>query len=367
MNKRFEIFAACAPGLEPFLAAEVARLVPGTQQADPGGVTLTGTWEDVWRLNIRSRMASRILLRFARFPAVHLAQLDKRARKVPWADILRADVPVKVDVTARRSKIYHQGAARQRIETAIAETLGTPLSEDAAIRVMARIEDNLVTLSLDTSGEPLHRRGLKQAVGKAPLRETLACGFLAACGFDGTEPVLDPMCGSGTFPLEAAAWARGLAPGRGRAFAFEKLGAYDRDRVAALQKAAPQDVAARFEGSDRDQGVIRMAAQNAERADVADLCVFSCRPVSGLARPEGPAGLVMVNPPYGARIGQKGPLHALHASLGTALKDRFAGWRVGMVTSEPGLARATGLPFKPPGPPVPHGPLKIKLYQTGPL
>ena len=180
-----------------------------------GGIEIKGDWPEVWRANLMLRGAVRVLVRIGSFRAFHLAQLDKRARKFPWAEFLRPDVPVRIEVsTNKRSKIYHAGAAAQRIETAIKESLGAPISPEATLTLKARIDDNLVTFSLDSSGESLHKRGFKEAVNKAPMRETLAALFLREAGYTGTEPVLDPMCGSGTFPIEAAEIAMSLAPGR---------------------------------------------------------------------------------------------------------------------------------------------------------
>ncbi|MBK5923160.1 RNA methyltransferase [Rhodovulum sulfidophilum] len=364
----FEIFLAALPGLETLLAEEARAAGFASPAAVPGGVTVTGGWPEVWRANLVLRGASRVLVRIGAFRAFHLAQLDKRARKVDWAAVLRPDRPVRVEVQCRASKIYHARAAAQRIERAIAETLGAPIGGEEAIALKVRIDDNLVTLSLDSSGEPLHRRGHKQAVGKAPLRETMAALFLRACGFDGQEPVLDPMCGSGTFPIEAAEIAAGLAPGRDRSFAFEDFASFDADAWATMRAPAPAIPAeARFFGSDRDDGAIRMATANAARAGVADRTDFRRQAVSDLIRPEGPAGLVMVNPPYGARIGDRKLLFALYGALGARLRDRFAGWRVGLVTSDEGLARATALPFLPPAPLVAHGGLKVRLFRTAPL
>jgi putative N6-adenine-specific DNA methylase len=364
----FEIFLATAPGLEAALAEEARALGFAPVSEVPGGVTLTGGWRDVWRANLALRGASRVLARIGEFRAFHLAQLDKRARRFDWAGVLRADLPVKVEVTCRRSKIYHAGAATERIGRAISETLGAPVSAEGAIRIMARIEDDLVSLSVDTSGEPLHRRGHKEAVGKAPLRETMAAPFLWQCGFEGGEPVLDPMCGSGTFPIEAAEIAAGLMPGRDRRFAFEDLATFDAEAWQAMKAGgAPREVCAIFQGYDRDAGAVRMATANAARAGVNDHTRFACQPISALTRPDGPPGLVMVNPPYGARIGERKLLFGLYGSLGEVLRREMRGWRVGLVTSDGGLAKATGLPFLPPGPPVAHGGLKVTLWRTGPL
>ncbi|WP_158964663.1 THUMP domain-containing class I SAM-dependent RNA methyltransferase [Chachezhania sediminis] len=394
MEQEFEIFLVAAPGLEDMLQAEARALGFAGPAVVPGGVVTSGGWPEVWRANLMLRGATRVLVRFASFRAMHLAQLDKRARKVDWASVLRADVPVRVEATCHASRIYHAGAAAQRITRAIAETLGAPVIEGpktkpkgpkngdddddapalatgpAPVRVMARIDDDLCTLSLDASGEGLHKRGHKPAVGKAPMRETLAALFLAQCGYTGTEPVLDPMCGSGTFVIEAAEIALGLAPGRSRGFAFERLAgfdpaAWDAMRAAVRPRALPEGL--RFHGSDRDAGAVKMSIANAERAGVDAVTEFRNAAFSDIAAPGGPPGLVMVNPPYGTRIGNRKLLFGLHGALGEVLRTRFKGWRVGIVTSDGGLAKSTGLPFLPPGPPVPHGGLKVKLYRTDPL
>ncbi|WP_209426530.1 class I SAM-dependent RNA methyltransferase [Pararhodobacter sp. SW119] len=365
----FEIFLVAPPGLEPLLAAEARAAGFAGVAEQPGGVVVQGGWPEVWRANLELRGASRVLARIASFRALHLAQLDKRARRVGWSDVLRPDdVPVKVEASCRASRIYHAGAAAERVARAITEELGAPVAAEAALRLLVRIEDDLCTISLDTSGEPLHRRGHKQAVNPAPMRETLAALFLRACGYDGTEPVLDPMCGAGTFVIEAAEIAAGLMPGRTRAFAFEALASFDAEAWAGMKTRPPaSDPGLRFIGADRDAGAITMSRANAERAGVTAFTRFDRAAISDLQRPEGPAGLVIVNPPYGGRIGNRKLLFGLYAALGQVLRDRFGGWRVGLVTADAGLARTTDLPFGPPGPIVPHGGLKIRLWQTDPL
>ncbi|TVQ56678.1 MAG: class I SAM-dependent RNA methyltransferase [Rhodobacteraceae bacterium] len=367
-DETFEIFLAAPPGLEPALCAEAAALGFEAPAVAAGGVAVRGGWTDVWRANLGLRGAGRVLARLGGFHAAHLAQLDKRARRLPWDALLRPDVPVRVEAQCARSRIYHAGAAAERVGRAIRETAGAPVAADAPVRILVRIVEDFCAISVDTSGEPLHRRGAKQAVGKAPLRETLAALFLRDCGYAGAEPVVDPMCGSGTFVIEAAEIALGLAPGRLRAFAFERLRTFDAAAWEAMRAAcAPQETILRFHGFDRDAGAIAASRENAVRAGVDAVAAFAAQPVSALMPPEGPPGLVMVNPPYGARIGERDDLRALYGAFGRVLRERFGGWRVGLVTSENGLARATGLPFAPPGPPVPHGPLKIRLHRTGPL
>ncbi len=363
----FEIYLVATPGLEAPLLAEAQEAGFDAAPAD-GGVVFNGTWPDVWRANLVLRGATRVLARIGSFRAMHLAQLDKRARKFPWGDFLRSDVPCRVEATCRRSRIYHAGAATQRIERAIAETLGAPIDPTAAVVVKLRIEDDLCTFSLDTTGESLHKRGHKVAVNKAPMRETMAAMFLRECGYAGQEPVLDPMCGSGTFVIEAAEIALGLQPGRTRDFAFQHLAGFDAKAWQGIRTAGGMGTTdLRFYGSDRDRGAIDMSRQNAARAGVAEITTFEAKPISEITPPEGPKGLVIINPPYGARIGNKKPLMGLHAAMGQVLRERFTGWRVGMITSDAALARATGLPFEPPGPIVAHGGLKVRLFRTSTL
>lgn len=364
----FEIFLATAPGLEAALRAEAdAKGFEAAEQAK-GGVTIAGGWPDVWRANLELRGASRVVARIAEFRALHLAQLDKRARKVPWGDVLLPHEPFRVEATCRASRIYHSGAAAERVERAIREELGAHPSENAEVTIRVRLDDDLCIIGVDTSGELLHKRGHKEAVAKAPMRETMAALLLTQCGYEGGEPVLDPMCGSGTFVIEAAEIAARLKPGRSRSFAFEKLATFD---AAAWQRLKGEGCglkpALRFYGRDRDPGAIRMSRANAERAGVAGFTDFECCSIEDLAAPAGPAGLVIVNPPYGERIGEIKGLVSLYRTLGEMLKTRFSGWRAGIITSEATLAEATGLPFKPLSAPISHGGLRVSLFQTAPL
>ncbi|WP_235907879.1 THUMP domain-containing class I SAM-dependent RNA methyltransferase [Siccirubricoccus phaeus] len=364
----FEIFLATLPGLEDTLRAEIQGKGFRQPRAVPGGVTIRGFWPEVWRANLWIRGASRVLARVDAFRAEHLGQLYGRARRTPWAAILRPDIPFRVEASCAASRIYHSGAAAERIAAAIRDAIGAPVSPEADILVRARIEHDLCTLSVDTSGELLHRRGYKQAVARAPLRETMASLFLQQCGFTGGEPVLDPMCGAGTFVIEAAEIAARLNPGRARHFAFEHLASFDPAAWARMRAVQSQrEPAARCYGSDRDAGAVAASRANAERAGVAAWTEFRRATISEILPPAGPPGLVMVNPPYGSRIGEREALLPLYQALGQLLLRRFSGWRVGLVTSEKRLAQATGLPFLPPGPPVPHGGLRITLFQTNAL
>ncbi|SLN31920.1 Ribosomal RNA large subunit methyltransferase L [Pseudoruegeria aquimaris] len=364
----FEIFLMAPPGLEPALRREAIELGFPAPQLTPGGVTFEGGWPDVWRANLCLRGAGRVLARIGSFHANHLAQLDKKARAFDWGAVLRRDVPVRVDVTSKRSKIYHAKAAAERIERALAEAFGAPVSPEAEVVLKLRIENDLCTFSVDTSGESLHKRGHKPAVAKAPMRETLAALFLRDCGYTGAEPVVDPMCGSGTFVIEAAEWALGLMPGRSRHFAFEQLATFDTEAFEGLKAQNQPHVSQhRFYGFDRNAGAVEASRQNAARAGVAGVAEFAQRSVGALVPPCDGPGLVIVNPPYGARIGDRKELFSLYGTLGKRLMAGFSGWRVGVITSDAGLAQATGLPFGPLRSPVAHGGLKIRLFKTDPL
>jgi putative N6-adenine-specific DNA methylase len=364
----FEIYLVASPGTEATLLAEAQLLKFANVKAVMGGVTCSGNWQEVWRANLELRGCTRVLVRIGSFHAGHLAQLDKLASRFPWGTFLGKDVPLNVEVTCKKSRIYHAGAAAERIEKALVKSLGVKIAADAEVSIKARFESNLCTISIDTSGDSLHKRGHKEAIAKAPMRETLATHFLRMCEFTGTETIVDPMCGSGTFVIEAAEMAAGLKPGRTRSFAFERLVGFDQTAWDKMQESTSAKIPSfRFYGSDRDAGAIRSSLANAERAGVTGFTQFVQKSVSEITPPEGAPGLVIVNPPYGTRIGDKKPLFALYAALGQTLNSRFKGWRVGLVTTDTSLAKATGLSFGKPEIPVNHGGLRVLLFKTAAL
>jgi putative N6-adenine-specific DNA methylase len=221
--------------------------------------------------------------------------------------------------------------------------------------LVIRLLHDQCTVSIDTSGALLHRRGYRQYTGKAPLRETLAAGLLLASGWDGLAempaPLLDPFCGSGTLPIEAALWATHTAPGLQRTFAFQQWPTHDQslwDSILAEAVARQQSRLAQLDGklviqgSDRDSGVIEGAIANAERAGVAGLVDLACRPISAVTPPAGPGWLV-TNPPYGLRVGEGQDLRNLYAQFGNVVRKQCPGWRVAMLSTDPALLRQTGL------------------------
>lgn len=394
-SSTFEIFLTAPPGLEDVLASEMRLKGFRRPQVVPGGVTIRGGWREVWRANLWLRGAGRVLARLASFHVRHLAQLDALSRTVAWSTVLRADVPVRVDAHCAGSRLYHSSAVAERVGRAIHETLGAPVvcaRNDAAeegtgedvgngareatrqicappcMTVMVRIQKDVCVISLDTSGALLHRRGYKRAVNRAPIRETMAALFLMRCGYTGREPLVDPMCGSGTFVIEGAEMAAPVNPGRARPFAFEHLATFDPAAWQAMRTVRRRGgTPSPCYGYDRDAGAVRMAQANAHRAGLKGDMLFAQQPISALVPPAGPSGLVIANPPYGTRIGAAKTLVPLYRCFGQVMRERFSGWRVGLVTSEPFLAQATGLPFLPADAPVPHGGLKVNLWRTAPL
>lgn len=358
-----DIFLTAPPGLESLLANEAEQAGFIVDQTEHGGVTINGGWPDVWRANLMLRGASHVLVRLGSFKANHLAKLDKQAAAFPWADILQDGVPVKVEVTCKKSRIYHSKAAAERIERGIMAAVNAPISDDADVVIKARLLNDVCTISVDSSGEPLHKRGHKQVVNKAPMRENLAAMLLAAAGYQGSEPIIDPMCGSGTFVIEAAEIASKMYPGRSRAFAFEQLKTFDPAAWNTLKTTGDsQSVDQIFYGFDRDAGAIKMSAENAAAAGVETPCQFAPATISELTPPSDTTGLIIVNPPYGVRIGQVKKLLPLYQSLGRVLLERFSGWRVAIATNSHDLARATKLPFDPKPLSFDHGGTRVKLY-----
>lgn len=337
-------FVVTTPGLEKLVAQEL-RLLDLTPLVETGGVTFKGDLPSVYRANLHLRTASRILARVGQFfYAKTFAELRDKASRLPWERFIGPGQPVAIRVTCHKSKLIHTDAVAERLAGAIYDRLGkeSPLRKpgsdevpEAAQLIVARVDRDQVTVSMDTSGDLLHRRGYRQAVAKAPLRETLAAAMLLASGWDGRSPLLDPFCGSGTIPIEAAMITQGIPPGLERRFAFMDWPGYDEKSWRALlqdlkpSKAAPLPIFA----SDRDAGAIKMARENAARAGVEQCIHFACQAVSSINPPPAP-GWVVTNPPYGLRVSEGKDLRNLYAQFGNVLRAQAPGWSLAVLSSD---------------------------------
>ena len=353
MSENLPLFAACAPGLEPLLAVELTAL-GAAPQAIEGGVEFSGDLGLAMRSAFRLGTASHLWIRLDTFRCRAPGELERKARALPWRDWLRADVPLGLHAASRASRVYHTGLIAERVATAIAAALGAapaaPESADApAARLLVRFERDVCTLSLEATATPLHRRGYRLDGAKAPLREDLAHALVLASGFTAGDALLDPFCGSGTIAIEAAALARGLAPGRLRPPPLEHTARFDAAAWRAASATTPPAASpAPIAASDRDAGAIEAARANAARAGVAEAIEFGRHAVTAapwLERPESaPArGVLVTNPPYGRRVAAARSLDPLYQVLGHRAARLPPGWRVALLAHDPRLARRTGI------------------------
>ena len=303
------------------------------------------------RANLWLRTASRVLVRVAQFQATAFYELEKSAKRIPWAQFVSPGQDVEFRVTARKSKLYHSDAIAERLQKAVGSGLRAgkgprPTARSPQLFVVRVFHDEF-TISADTSGELLHMRGYRQAAGKAPLRETLAAALLLAADWDGSRPLLDPFCGSGTIPIEGALIARRIAPGLHRRFAFMEWPSFDakvwRTHLDEAKAGARASSPVPILGSDRDAGAIASSRANAARAGVAADVDFQERPISAIQPPSTP-GLIASNPPYGVRVGERKALRDLYARFGQVIRERCPGWRAAFYSSDVRLAHRIGLP-----------------------
>ncbi|MCC7194015.1 MAG: hypothetical protein IT356_00505 [Gemmatimonadaceae bacterium] len=364
-------FAVVTPGFEGVTEHELLALGFSDAAAEAGGVSFSASDAELVRANLWLRAASRVLVRMATFTAKSFAELERHAKRVRWAGYASGNSSIALRVTCRKSRLYHSGAVAERLAKWIAaampgvEVVRTEADDCVAQLFVVRFERDVCTISADSSGELLHRRGYRLATAKAPMRETLAAGVLLALGYDGSCPLIDPMCGSGTFAIEAALIARNIAPGIRRAFACESWPGFD-DRAAARERAGAR-VAARAAraaiiASDRDAGAVEAALANARRAGVAADVAISRRPLSAIETVPGP-GLLVANPPYGERVGDRNALRNLYAQFGNVARTRLPGWRVALVSADRALDAQVQLPFETVAA-FSNGGIKVRLVAT---
>jgi len=368
-------FAVAAPGLSAVLATELKDVVSPLDDVEvtPEGVAFTTNDEGLWAANLCSRLATRILVRLGSFKAQDFPTLRREAAGLPFADFIRHDQDVKLEVACSRCRLYHSGAVAERVQQALEESLGRsiPAQNDGARpvqRIYVRGVSDRFTVSVDSSGELLHKRGYRSVTGRAPLRETLAAGVLALANWKPGESLIDPMCGAGTLAIEAAAKAQGHWPGAQRRFAFEswpderreKARGWARLKRSRLSKnvtlAAPGGVIA---ACDHDAQAVARAVENCTAAGLEGHLDIFQSPLRAV-RPPTDTGLLVANPPYGKRIGRGAAASEAYAELGAALRGPFARWRAAVLV--PSVAAARALALEPQQTiPLNNGGLRIQL------
>lgn len=352
------------PGLERVLEEELAELSPALRnhlRVVRGGVAFESNLPWLFRLNALARTAERLWVEAASFPVRSFAELEQQLgahKEELAARFLPAGTRVHLTVTSAGSKLYHETAVAERVRGTLPLSFDAPDDErDSASttshRLAIHLEHDLCSLRVDSSGAPLHRRGYRLFAGKAPLRETLAAAVLRRFGYDGSLPLLDPFCGSGTFGIEAALMARAIAPGSRRDFAFMRFPDFDRDTWKCVHDdvttqrldAAPAPIVC----ADRHPGAIAGARKNAERGVVDASIDWHCQSIANsrkLGAELGPRGWIVTNPPYGVRVGVRHDVRELYAELGAVVRSAFPEWGVAIVTADEMLVHATGLPLR---------------------
>jgi putative N6-adenine-specific DNA methylase len=362
-RSRFDAFVVCLPGVEPLLEEELAGLgVRGRRRR--GGIAAPMTTRQLYAANLHLRTATRIVVRVARFDARTFAALERELKTIDWSPWIAADTPVWVRPTSHGSRLWHTGAVAERVLGAVpgrpADLLDEPAADgtaadddddDERLRLIVRLVRDQVTVSVDASGEPLHRRGWRGPTAKAPLRPTLAAAMVRGAGWYGQGPLLDPFCGSGTIPIEAALLARRVPPGLGRSFAFQRWPCFEPGTWASVDGAARAAIrpaaGVPILASDRDPGAVAATVANARRAGVADDVDVRRAVVSDVdAPPPGSGtGWLVTNPPYGRRVRGGRDRRDLYARIGQVVTARLPGWTVGLLVEDATVARHSGLPL----------------------
>lgn len=369
MNK---YFATCPRGLEALLADELAALGAAGCRATPGGVHFAGDWTLCYRANLESRLATRILCHVAQAPYAREEDIYRLAAAQRWPELFALSRTFRVLTTATKSPLRSIDFVTLRVKDAVCDRFRAKCGErpnvdtrDPDVRIHVYLSDRDCTLYLDTSGAPLWQRGLRRASVDAPLKENLAAGILKLTGWQPGVSLVDPMCGSGTFLLEAVQVALDRAPGLGRSFAFEKLASFEALNWAKLRAAAEARVKTPgplpIRGSDVDERAVRAARRNLQEAGFGGVAEV----VRGdFLEAEAPAasGILLANPPYGERIGEQEELAAFYPQLGAALKKRWAGWNCWLFSGDTRLPKLVGL--KPSRKtPLFNGALECRLYE----
>lgn len=371
-NATHYFFAPCPRGLAGALAEELAELGAKDVKPAEAGVAFTGAYDLVYIANLHSRVASRILWRVAQFPYRNEEDIYQGAAAVRWSHHFNADRTFKVETNAHRSPVKSLDFITLKVKDAIADQFRQAVgrrpsveSREPDIRVHVFLDEKTCTLYVDTSGESLFKRGTRDHVGEAPLKKNLAAGILRLAKWKPGIALLDPMCGAGTFLSEAAEITLGRAAGRSRGFAFAKLARFneatwDRLRANARKGERPAGPLPIF-GSDLYGRSLGHAVLNLREAGLED--VVKLKQVNLLElSPPAESGMIVTNPPYGVRLGEKEQLAAFYPQLGDALKQKFDGWVAHIFSGDPDLPKLIRLHASR-KPVLYNGALECRLYE----
>ena len=365
-----DYYAIATPGIEEICRRELTDLGLECQASsfESGGIAFSGRFIDCQRANLHLRTATRILMRIDTVTATNVRQLTRQCAAIPWELFMPAGEMPSIKVSSRRSRLYHTDFIADTVRKGLISRICTPVESKGgglAQTLFVRLANDRVTLSLDSSGDPLYKRGLKVGPSRAPLRETLAAAILLAAGYDGRRPLVDPMCGSGTFSLEAAMLAKQMAPGGRRTFAFKKWPAFGERQWAFLKREAKASghVLNRplIHASDLDakacHGLSEAVSDNrlSDAVNVSTKDFFDC----SAGQYDGGPGLVTINPPYGIRIGSADQAADLFRRICHHLKERFGGWDVALIVAQNTLLKS--LPFPVRQVPLIHGGVNVTL------
>jgi len=350
-----QYFATVARGLEPLAAAELQALGAAAVEPQFCGVALQGDRRLLYRVNLWARLPFRILVHLAQVPGQDAAALYQGIQRLDWATYLTPAQTLAVRATGKNSQLNHSHFTALQVKNAIVDQQrqhwGQRSSvdvQDPDVQVVVHIQQQQAIVSLDSSGRSLHRRGYRPAVGAAPLKESLAAALVRLTGWQGQVPLFDPLCGSGTLPLEAALQALDVAPGLlGGPFGFQRWPDFDARLWDSLQQEARERRRATLPvpiwGCDRNPTVIEQARHNARACGLADQVQFWQQALAHLEPPTTDPGIIVCNPPYGERLGHPAELAAFYKLLGDVLKQRFKGWTAFILSGNKELARHIGL------------------------
>ncbi|WP_175498301.1 THUMP domain-containing class I SAM-dependent RNA methyltransferase [Desulfuromusa kysingii] len=347
----YRYFVVTTLGLENICANELNRLGIQPLHIIRGGVEFEGGLHELYLANLWLRSATRILVRLGTVVARDFPTLFQRLSRLPWGRFIKPGRACEIRAVSHGSRLNHTGRIAAACEDAMVKALGEKNGTTGPVqKVFIRINDNHCEVSVDSSGELLHRRGYRHARVAAPLRETLAAGCLLACGYDGSLPLVDVMTGSGTFAIEAALIALHRAPGKGRDFAFMnwpkfRPGLWQQLLIEA-QRAEKATLPVPIYAVDNNPKAIQAAQANIESIGLEGAIQLSCGQMQKL-QPQFPKGLLICNPPYGERLGRNASLQSLYHDLGQLYGSIFTDWDGAVICPESELLKATGLSFEP--------------------